>query len=78
VMSKAFSRNSESRMVCGQSYQISSRTCTIGGLGKITAYCYTPNQILPLDERSFGWSKRKSFYKNGMRERAASVRAGKL
>ena len=60
-MRQAFSVTLKRRMVCGQSYQISSRTCTIGGLGKITACCYTPNQILPLDERSFGWSKRKSF-----------------
>jgi hypothetical protein len=52
--------------------------CSICELGKITACCYPPNQILPLDERSFGWSKRKSFYKNGTRGRAASIRAWRL
>jgi hypothetical protein len=45
-------------MVSGQSHQISSRTRTIGGLGKITACCSQPNSSL--DARSFGWSKRKS------------------
>jgi len=72
-MNKAFSPNSADRF--GQSYQIPSQDCSLWVLGKITDCCYPPDQIFPLDERSFGWSKRKSFCKSGMTGRAASVRA---
>jgi hypothetical protein len=51
--------------------------CSLSDLGVLDAWLYPFNAILPLDERGFGWSQGKGFYKNGMHGLAvaASIRA---